>query len=222
INVERYLAGEMPPREAAIFLAEVQRDPEALAYLGKVLRQQALLFTLQRQEAGQQSGRNFAAGGVLPWTGGRLAWAAALFLVVSAAGWILWRQVAVPAVVAQVETVTGKVQVEQAGRTDKSTVTAGQALHAGERLLTTAADSTAVIVFPDGTRLQVEGQTELRLPQAGPAKRVWLEQGEIAATVVKQPGGQPMVLETALTETRVLGTRFHLTSKPGVTRLVVD
>lgn len=48
IRMERYLAGDMAPEEAAAFLASLRADPEAVTLLGRLVMQQALLFDVQR------------------------------------------------------------------------------------------------------------------------------------------------------------------------------
>ena len=44
LELERYLAGDMPPEQATPFLEAARKDPVALAALGKALKQQAFLF----------------------------------------------------------------------------------------------------------------------------------------------------------------------------------
>lgn len=48
VEIERYLAGGMTPEETETFLARVQADPEALAWLGRGLEDQAYLFDAAR------------------------------------------------------------------------------------------------------------------------------------------------------------------------------
>ena len=44
VEIERYLDGGMAAEEASAFLASLERDPEALAFLGRALEDQAHLF----------------------------------------------------------------------------------------------------------------------------------------------------------------------------------
>lgn len=48
VEIERYLAGGMSPAETEAFLLRVQADPEALAWLGRALEDQAYLFDAAR------------------------------------------------------------------------------------------------------------------------------------------------------------------------------
>lgn len=51
VGMERYLDGAMPSEEVSVFLASIQQDPEALAFLGHALEDQAHLFDVIRAAA---------------------------------------------------------------------------------------------------------------------------------------------------------------------------
>src|SRR5262245_18645483 len=95
VEIERYLAGHMQPGEAEAFLTALRGDPEGLAYLGKVLRQQALLYSLHRgaipQPAHAQRGWRSRL---------KVFLVAAALLIVPLAGWYLWQAISSPAPVA--------------------------------------------------------------------------------------------------------------------------
>jgi hypothetical protein len=60
VDLERYLAGAMSPAEQEQFLADVRRDPDALALLGRSLEDQAYLYDALRTgaEAGHRPMRD--------------------------------------------------------------------------------------------------------------------------------------------------------------------
>jgi ferric-dicitrate binding protein FerR (iron transport regulator) len=94
----------------------------------------------------------------------------------------------------------------------------------------TSAGSAAVVVFPDGTTLELGPSTTIRRfvdleGQDGTGKRVDMEAGAIAAQVVKQPAGRSMVFVTPQAEARVLGTALRIAlvgAKGDATRLEVS
>ena len=88
----------------------------------------------------------------------------------------------------------------------------------GEGLKTGPA-SSAVVVYADGTRLEVGEATTVEEFGERP-KRLKLTSGTIVATVARQPADQPMVLRTPHAEVHVLGTRLRLTASD-VTRVEV-
>jgi ferric-dicitrate binding protein FerR (iron transport regulator) len=107
----------------------------------------------------------------------------------------------------------------------KSPAKAGQVLLAGQGLDVAGPPSAAVVVYPDATRLELAADTTIdRLSDAPGAggKRVGLSRGVLAAEVMKQPAGQPMVFVTPHAEATVLGTRLTLAVKDESTRLSVD
>lgn len=88
---------------------------------------------------------------------------------------------------------------------------AGQVLAAGQGLATGAGQSSAAIVFADGTRVELKPNTTLSEITAAAGKRVILSQGSLVADVAKQPAGQPLIFSTRHSEATVLGTRLALT-----------
>lgn len=77
---------------------------------------------------------------------------------------------------------------------------------------TVGSESAAVIRFPDGSRLLLEGDTTVRSVAEGrEGKRIDLDRGTLSADVAKQPAKQPMVIRTPLAEATVLGTTLRIT-----------
>ncbi len=102
-------------------------------------------------------------------------------------------------------TVTAVAKVE--GIVGEVTARNGQELFAGQNVETLDAQSQALVVFGDGTRLDLAGETVVREIQA---KRATLARGTCVAEVAKQPAGQSIVIATPHGEVTVLGTRLRL------------
>ncbi len=76
--------------------------------------------------------------------------------------------------------------------------------------------------FPDGTRVEVQGDAAVAFPAAPDAvARLEVKEGRVLADVARQPAGKPFVFATAEAEAVVLGTRLAVTAIPGLTRLDV-
>ena len=103
---------------------------------------------------------------------------------------------------------------------DRRPADAGQVLGSGQGLATGAGRSTAVVVFADGTRVELKPNTTVSEITAAAGKRIVLAQGALVADVAKQPAGQPLVFSTRHSESSVLGTRLAL-SCAETTRLEV-
>ena len=96
----------------------------------------------------------------------------------------------------------------------------GQDLTADQRLWTERAASSAVMMYPDGTRVTLAGDTSITYASPG-YKKVTLTEGVLTAEVAAQPAGKQMVIFTPHAEARVLGTEFTLEVTSKVTRLMV-
>ena len=111
-------------------------------------------------------------------------------------------------VVARLDRVEGECRPDRAGD-----------LTTGQGVETVGAGSAAVVVYPDGTRLELAARTAVADFADARGKTLVLQQGALSADVVKQPQGQPMTIRTAHAEVRVLGTTLKVTVDPGFTRL---
>jgi hypothetical protein len=78
------------------------------------------------------------------------------------------------------------------------------------------------LVFPDGTRLDLGPGTVLGPVEASPGKSVPLEQGDLLATVARQPAGAPMRILTAHAEVGVVGTILRVLAEPARTHVLVS
>ncbi len=138
-----------------------------------------------------------------PRSGMRHQWlAAAALLVVIAGGILLQRGPGgasgdVPMLQVRTGTVTAS------GRA----VASGAMLRAGADLRVDG--GTATLVWPDGTRVELEAGAHVVLTATTP-KQLRLTEGALRADVAKQPVGAPMTLATRDALATVLGTRLRL------------
>jgi WD40 repeat protein len=133
-----------------------------------------------------------------------------------------------PPVIAQIEEAQGSVFV--IGQGGRQPAQAGRPLVPHEELLTFGEESSAVVVYPDGTRLSLGPNTTVSQFVASPAegasgdvldKRVSLDRGVMTAEVAPQPVGHPMVVVTPNAKVVALGTRFVVESEPDTTTIEV-
>lgn len=117
--------------------------------------------------------------------------------------------------VASLERVQGEcVIVDGATKTAART---GMALVSGQGFQS-AAGGSAVLKFPDPTRIELGPATTLR--ECAP-KRVRLDSGTLSADVAKQPAGTSFVVTTPQAEIVVIGTRFTIACSTDSTRVEV-
>ncbi|HYE19759.1 MAG TPA: FecR domain-containing protein [Tepidisphaeraceae bacterium] len=134
--------------------------------------------------------------------------------------------------IATLADVAGVVTVGSAEAAPGSPAVAGQALAAGLVVRTGGDDSGAVILYADGTRLELGAESVVRLGATGTAaggsagtafgKHAVLSAGVVRADVAPQPAGRPMLLTTPQAEVRVLGTRFTSAITAAATRVDLD
>ena len=85
---------------------------------------------------------------------------------------------------------------------------------------TLVAETPAVVVYPDGTRLFVAGETTLSFEGRG--KTIAIARGEVFADVTPQPREEPMMFTTAGAEIKVLGTWLSVSSRSESTLVTVE
>lgn len=93
----------------------------------------------------------------------------------------------------------------------------GMALVSGQGFQS-AAGGSAILKFPDPTRIELGAATTLR--ECAP-KRLRLDAGTLTADVAKQPAGASFVVTTPQAEIVVLGTRFSIACSTDSTRVEV-
>lgn len=123
--------------------------------------------------------------------------------------------------------VLGRVEGDVAvlSGTVRTPAKAGVELRQGDGLDSRGARSSAILLYPDKTRVELEGDTlvrELHARDAGKGLRVVVDRGAVRAEVAKQPAGQPMLFETPYGEARVLGTILRVGIEGKSTRLDVE
>jgi len=134
----------------------------------------------------------------------RLPWmlATAALLAVAALWWLLGSAPSIASLAA------GTASITREGRTLPAS--AGTRLLTGDRI---TADSTATVLWPDGSELMLAAGSGLSL---SPSPQ--LERGSVDASIAHQPAGAPFIVATAEAQVEVLGTRFRLIADAGSTR----
>jgi len=99
-------------------------------------------------------------------------------------------------------TVFGEVRVDALAGTPRG----GSPIAEGA-LIVTPPDGRAGVRFADGTEIEIDPGTSVRIARVAP-KAVRLDRGSIEAEVAPQPQDAPMVVETADARVEVVGTKF--------------
>lgn len=121
------------------------------------------------------------------------------------------------AAASEIEEVEGQVLVLP----DGAPALPRRGLVAGDGLRAAGVRSGATLSYPDGTQLDLHGESELR-EESGPAGiLVELSRGSLTARAARQSPRRPMIVRTPHGESKVLGTVFRLTVGDGFTRLEV-
>jgi hypothetical protein len=97
----------------------------------------------------------------------------------------------------------------------------GFQLRQGDKLRV-ADDASITLAWSDGTRVQLSGGTVIDLPSTTAGKLVYLDRGDLAASVAKQPANHPMIFKTPHADAIVRGTELSLHVHEDDTRLDVS
>jgi ferric-dicitrate binding protein FerR (iron transport regulator) len=127
-------------------------------------------------------------------------------------------------VVATLKRMQGEVFLFTKSPADRTPAKPGQSILENQGILTEGR-SSAVLDYPDHTRLEIGGDTvvsRLTDEKDRSKKLVSLDRGILNADVSKQPAGKSMILRTPQAEVGVLGTRFLLSAETLLTRLQVE
>jgi len=128
------------------------------------------------------------------------------------------------AVIATLERVRGEVFVITKDAEEKAEV--GATLSSGQGVRSRGPASHALLRYPDGTELQLGGETTLeRLENGDRGQQLFLARGTLRGSIAKQPVGRPMVFSSPHARATVLGTRLRLVVEPkakGASRLEVE
>ncbi|QCI14515.1 FecR family protein [Pseudomonas putida] len=87
--------------------------------------------------------------------------------------------------------------------------------------LQTAFGERRQVELPDGSRLDLNGATRMRVDFSAARRRIHLDAGE-AMFVVAHDGNRPFVVDTAQGSVTVTGTRFDVRLDPAITRVAVE
>jgi WD40 repeat protein len=129
---------------------------------------------------------------------------------------------------ARLEDVQGEVYIVAAAGPIRAG--SGKEISAGQEVQVRGENSSAVMRYSDGTRLDLGPDTSLRIladsaPQGGsapPSKRIYFAEGTLVAEVTPQPEGQPMLVSTPHAEIVAPGTRFSSYSGQESTSVELD
>lgn len=148
-----------------------------------------------------------------------LALALSLFAAAGVGLW-LWQRSQSQSRLARVESVQGQVVVRRVPRDQDRYAEPGMPLRLGDGVLV-GDKATIAIAWPDGTRVELQSGAQAELPSTTSGKRVYLDEGELAASVAAQPSRHPMRFKTPHAEAVVRGTELFLRVTPDETRLEV-
>lgn len=143
--------------------------------------------------------------------------------------WVARQYTAKPAAMAHLAVVRGEVFVTSPPSGNRSVGRSGTALQAGVSVESVGLGSSATIVFADGTRVELGGDTHIAEcadaaseSAATFGKRLRLVSGQLTADVAPQPVGRPMLIMTPHAEAQVLGTVLALSESGSSTWMDVD
>ena len=225
-----YLAGELPEEELTAVESHLPGCARCAAEFDRMVLQDralgemagaALTDGLRRQVRSGLARAVSAQSRVR-----KLLTLAATLLVAGAATavWMILPSEDVPTI-ASIDAVRGDVFL--VARDGATPAARGMAIGEGQGLQTRSPGSLALVKYPDGTELELRGETTVEklsdLPSAG--KRAFLAAGTMRAAVVPQPAGLPMIVSSPQAQAKVLGTRLRMivdSKSQGTTRLEVQ
>jgi hypothetical protein len=237
--VFKYYEGDLRPEEREALLAGLRGDAERQRFFIResVLRAAVHEWSMEQVPAQERpsvrmarpglSGRRMARRAPERHSAWPLAAAAGVLIAAGALAFFALRPAeemntapeGEPRAVAKVASAEGTVRVTDAeGRT--SVAATGQTLMSGQRV-DAGPDGAAVIVYADGSQLDVRGGAGVTLTEDGKSQRVFLHSGALRAEIHPQPAGG-FALSTELAEARVVGTQLRMSIEAEGTRLEVQ
>lgn len=125
-----------------------------------------------------------------------------------------------PAVVARVETGRGELQLlDKQGKA--VVINASTDLHAASRIILNGKGASASLVFPDQSRIELTGPTEVSVQPDGTAM-LQLHRGALTATLGTNLARAPFHLRTGSAAIRIEGTRFAVRETGGLTEVSIE
>lgn len=148
-------------------------------------------------------------------------WGIALSLVLLIGGSVLWwQQQRAQSLLARIEAVQGSVIVRRVPNDNDVYAVSDTPLRLGDRLIVDA-DASLTLTWRDGTQVQLAGGSVVDLTPTTSGKRLFVDHGDLAASVAKQPAGQAMVFATPHADAIVRGTELYLHVADDSTQLEV-
>lgn len=92
----------------------------------------------------------------------------------------------------------------------------------GGTLEVSSLDSSAEVIFGDGSSIWISGPAVVTFSDGDAGKLIRLREGDLSLDVSPQPPGRPMRVSTSSAEAVVLGTQFNLSANSSSTSLAVN
>lgn len=125
-----------------------------------------------------------------------------------------------PAMIATLGQLSGSVVIAGSDGHARSAAS-GASVIRGDTVRTQRPQSAASIVYSDGTRLTLIGETSITC-HGGEHKSITVHSGTLHASVAAQPAGEPMRIVTPTDALEILGTRFIVDARAAATELNVN
>ncbi len=232
MNIEdiasRYIDGaDLSGEEVAALKTKVECDPLFAKELGDQLGAENMLSADEGWEGRISSLLSAKIAEVRPLAAARpfsaerilFRWALPIAASIALVSAIVWGLMQDPSVLMTVESASGDVCLPSRGRSFSGAQAKGVRLKPGGTAATSA-DSSLELSYPDGSRLSLGSETEMRSFRAESGqKAVFLQKGLLRLDCKAQK--TPMILATAHVQIKILGTRIELESDEKQTRLDV-
>jgi len=142
-----------------------------------------------------------------PWGRFLLAMAASVLVLFGASVGVYYQKH--PAI-AVLTSVSGDVFVTSGAKTTKARP--GVRLLTGANVVVDGKNSTAIIVWKDGSSMRLDGNSMLTMLVVDEQKRCLLAHGDLKAEVWKQQKDKPLIISAPYSQIKVLGTTLRVTS----------
>jgi ferric-dicitrate binding protein FerR (iron transport regulator) len=223
---EAHMEGSLGNARSVQLRRLLLESPDARRTFWKYVSQDAMLAAIAAETAGGRTARAIPFPRPIPrrrFFARKSVYAIAASLALLVSGYFLLSRQSFPSAML-VETSPGVIIERENG----SASSGNGGLKAGD-VIKTPPNASLVIGYRDGTRVEVKGGSRVKYqsledtsskPAAAEGKVLFLQEGQLTATVVRQKK-EPMVIRTNQAEVTVLGTRFNLSSEGSKTRLEV-
>lgn len=199
---ERLLDGDLSPTELAALNAALASDPALRrAFVDRASLGVAIAEHLKLASHIEPARTRSVVRRAVPWVGIAAAVFVAVFLFL-------------PRTEAIAEVVAVEGEVWRLGASGDETCPAGTKLRSGETLRTSGPTAGAALLYPDGTRVALGGDTTVTVSSPG-FKLLQVTRGDVSADVSPQPPGRPMRVETPDAVVEVVGTQLSVSSSSG-------